>query len=99
MNTLATSQAEQLALNEIGLCELNLTEIVPADRYLDVADTGSFIVIDRLTNVTVAAGMIDSVLAASEKTSSHEFSDFEIELNALVRKHFPQWQAIDISKL
>ena len=99
VNTLATSQAEQLALNEIGLCELNLTEVVPADRYLDVADTGSFIVIDRLTNVTVAAGMIDSVLAASEKTSSHEFSDFEIELNALVRKHFPQWQAIDISKL
>lgn len=99
VNTLEKSSTEELALNEIGLCELTLTEAVPADRYLDVADTGSFIVIDRLTNVTVAAGMIESVLTPAAKSTQHEFSDFEIELNALVRKHFPQWQAIDISKL
>lgn len=99
VNTLAESDGNELALNEIGLCELSLTESVPADCYLDVADTGSFIVIDRLTNVTVAAGMIEEVLIGTDKSSRHEFSDFELELNALVRKHFPQWQAIDISKL
>ena len=99
VNTMAESAASTLALNEIGLCELTLTELVPADIYKDVSDTGSFIVIDRLTNVTVGAGMIEQVLDATVSTNSHEFSDFEVELNALVRKHFPQWQAIDISKL
>ena len=74
-------------------------KLVPADIYKDVSDTGSFIVIDRLTNVTVGAGMIEQVLDATVSANSHEFSDFEVELNALVRKHFPQWQAIDISKL
>ena len=99
VNTMAESAASTLELNEIGLCELTLTELVPADIYKDVSDTGSFIVIDRLTNVTVGAGMIEQVLDATVSTNSHEFSDFEVELNALVRKHFPQWQAIDISKL
>ncbi|SQD78830.1 sulfate adenylyltransferase subunit CysN [Moritella yayanosii] len=99
VNTMAESAASTLALNEIGLCELTLTELVPADNYKDVSDTGSFIVIDRLTNVTVGAGMIEQVLDATVSTNPHEFSDFEVELNALVRKHFPQWQAIDISKL
>ena len=99
VNTMAESAASTLELNEIGLCELTLTELVPADIYKDVSDTGSFIVIDRLTNVTVGAGMIEQVLDATVSANSHEFSDFEVELNALVRKHFPQWQAIDISKL
>ncbi|MFT5880992.1 MAG: sulfate adenylyltransferase subunit 1 [Moritella sp.] len=99
VNTLAESEAEVLELNEIGLCELVLTETVPADKYKFVADTGSFIVIDRLTNVTVGSGMIDQVLSATAQSTEHEFSAFEIELNALVRKHFPQWQAIDISQL
>ena len=99
VNTLAEAAANELALNEIGLCELTLTEAVPLDDYQSVADTGSFIVIDRLTNVTVAAGMIEQVLATTGSDCLHQFSAFELELNALVRKHFPQWQAIDISKL
>ena len=53
--------------------------------------------IDRLTNVTVGAGMIRHALQA-EQTQAR-FSEFELELNALVRKHFPHWQALDISKL
>jgi sulfate adenylyltransferase subunit 1 len=28
-----------------------------------------------------------------------QFSEFELEFNALVRKHFPHWQALDISQL
>lgn len=99
VNTLAESEADELALNEIGLCELALTEAVPVDCYEFVADTGSFIIIDRLTNVTVGAGMIEQPLDTTEKTAKQQFSEFEIEFNALVRKHFPHWQAIDISKL
>jgi len=53
--------------------------------------------IDRLSNLTVAAGMIEQVLASQEQSGN--YSDFEVEFNALVRKHFPHWQALDISKL
>ncbi|WP_336366283.1 sulfate adenylyltransferase subunit CysN [Marinobacter sp. C2H3] len=49
----------QLALNEIGLCELTLNQPVAFDAYPRQHSTGSFIVIDRLTNVTVGAGMIE----------------------------------------
>ena len=56
---------------------------------------GGFILIDRLTNVTVGAGMIVEGLAA--KAVAGQYSEFEVELNALVRKHFPHWQALTIS--
>ena len=60
-------------------------------------ETGSFILIDRLSNLTVAAGMIEQGLQSEENAG--QYSDFEVEFNALVRKHFPHWQALDISKL
>ncbi|MFO6423661.1 sulfate adenylyltransferase subunit CysN [Motilimonas sp. KMU-193] len=97
VNTLEQSSATQLELNEIASCVVQLEEQVAFDLYQDVRDTGGFIVIDRLTNVTVGAGMITK--SADAKASNHEFSEFELEFNALVRKHFPHWQALDISKL
>ncbi|QSP94545.1 sulfate adenylyltransferase subunit CysN [Marinobacter salinisoli] len=48
----------QLALNEIGLCELTLNQPVAYDNYPSNHATGSFIIVDRLTNITVGAGMI-----------------------------------------
>ncbi|MEX0606114.1 MAG: sulfate adenylyltransferase subunit CysN [Marinobacter sp.] len=47
-----------LALNEIGLCELTLSQPVAFDPYPRNRATGGFIIVDRLTNVTVGAGMI-----------------------------------------
>src|SRR5690554_3960635 len=59
VNTLKqTAEPAQLALNEIGLCELTLSQPVAFDGYARNHATGSFIVIDRLTNVTIGAGMI-----------------------------------------
>lgn len=58
VNTLEQQAAEQLALNEIGLCELTLSTPVAFDAYSQNRATGAFIIIDRLTNVTVGAGMI-----------------------------------------
>ena len=59
VNTLEQSASpSQLALNEIGLCELTLSQPVAFDAYPRNHATGSFIVIDRLTNVTIGAGMI-----------------------------------------
>lgn len=59
VNTLEKHPAPGLELNEIGLAEINLDETVCFDSYKDNRATGSFIVIDRMSNVTVGAGMID----------------------------------------
>lgn len=59
VNTLEKDPAPGLELNEIGLAEINLDETVCFDSYKDNRATGSFIIIDRLSNVTVGAGMID----------------------------------------
>ncbi|PFG08141.1 bifunctional enzyme CysN/CysC [Marinobacter sp. LV10MA510-1] len=58
VNSLHKTEANTLALNEIGLCELTLEQPVLADNYKEFRSTGSFIVVDRLTHTTVAAGMI-----------------------------------------
>lgn len=58
VNTLEQQPAEQLSLNEIGRCEITLSQRIAFDAYKPNPGTGAFIVIDRLTNVTVAAGMI-----------------------------------------
>jgi len=98
VNSLEQHAATELKLNEIGLVELDLTSAVGVDPYTQVRDTGSFIVIDRLSNVTIGAGMVVEALTDTEETK-REFSEFELEFNALVRKHFPHWQALDISQL
>jgi sulfate adenylyltransferase large subunit len=67
VNTLEHFDADELQLNEIGLCEITLNKAIAFDPYTRNRATGAFIVIDRLTNVTVAAGMI--VGAAQSKDS------------------------------
>ncbi len=58
VNTLEKKPATQLALNEVGHVLLSLTQTVAYDAYRANAATGSFIIIDRLTNNTMGAGMI-----------------------------------------
>ncbi|WP_404363861.1 sulfate adenylyltransferase subunit CysN [Marinobacter sp.] len=77
VNTLEQqSDVPALQLNEIGLCELTLSQPLAFDPYQRNRATGGFIVIDRLTNVTVGAGMIsglaDSGTANIEPVSSEE---------------------------
>ena len=103
VNTLAENEATQLNLNEIGLCRVVVNAPVVFDAYRECRATGSFIVIDRLSNATAGAGMIE---AAASVTAGNEQLDelarlraFEVELNALVRKYFPHWDAKDISNL
>lgn len=98
INNLSSFDAQKLPLNGIGLCEWTLTEPVALDAYQSCADTGGFIVIDRLTNVTVGAGLVRESLDAVTQQAG-DVSAFEVELNALIRKHFPHWGAQDISKL
>ncbi len=58
VNTLEHQRAEELGLNEIGYCRVALNQPVPFDPYEVCPGTGAFIFIDRLSNVTVGAGMI-----------------------------------------
>lgn len=97
VNTMAESEALHLNLNEIGVVDIRLTQALATDAYADNRATGAFIVIDRLTNGTVGAGMVISENVA--KQSADKYSEFELEFNALVRKHFPHWGAADITQL
>ena len=95
INNLTRHPAENLPLNGIGQVELTFDEPLVLDKYLDNPVTGGMIFIDRLTNVTVGAGLVHEV--HEQTASAHsEFSAFELELNALVRKHFPHWGARDL---
>ncbi|BBL76276.1 sulfate adenylyltransferase subunit CysN [Methylomagnum ishizawai] len=58
VNTLEQHPADQLNLNEIALCEVALNAPIAFDPYALTKGTGAFIVIDRLSNVTIGAGMI-----------------------------------------
>ena len=58
INSLEHHDANELKLNEIGSCTVAVNAPVVFDPYQRNKTTGSFIVIDRLTNVTVGAGMI-----------------------------------------
>ncbi len=62
VNTMEEHAARTLGLNEIGVCHLNLDRQIAFDPYEENRDTGGFILIDRLTNETVGAGMIDFAL-------------------------------------
>jgi sulfate adenylyltransferase subunit 1 len=95
VNTLEESAVDQLSLNEIGVVNLETSEALHFDAYNDNKATGAFIIIDRLSNITVGAGMINGAL---ESQQEHQYSDFEKELNVLVRKHFPHWGARDLLK-
>ncbi len=98
VNTQEQTGVNQLQLNDIAIVDLLLTQPVVADAYKQNRATGAFIVIDRLTNLTVGAGMVIDQLA-SKTVAQTNFSEFELELNALIRKHFPHWGAADLKNL
>jgi sulfate adenylyltransferase large subunit len=66
VNSLQQHQADELKLNEIGCCQMTMNAPVVFDTYLKTKGTGSLIIIDSLTNVTVGAGMIIDQLVTSD---------------------------------
>ena len=66
VNTLEHLAAKELALNEVGICNLSSSQPVAFDSYQSNRETGSFILIDRLSNATVGAGLIDFSLRRSQ---------------------------------
>ena len=67
VNTLHRVDTPTLGLNEIGRCRVTLNRAVAFDAYRRNRGTGAFIIVDRLTNVTVGAGMILDRHSSDEK--------------------------------
>jgi bifunctional enzyme CysN/CysC len=65
VNSLEHLAARQLELNEIAVANVSLTQPVPFEPYTDNHDLGGFILVDRITNATVGAGMIHYALRRS----------------------------------
>ena len=58
VNTFDHLAAKDLGLNEVGFCNVSLSADIAFDPYEANRDTGAFILVDRLTNATVGAGMV-----------------------------------------
>ncbi|SEQ30599.1 sulfate adenylyltransferase subunit CysN [Nitrosomonas ureae] len=66
VNTLEHIAVTKLELNEIGICNLSTDQLIAFDPYKEDHDIGGFILIDRLTNNTVGAGMLHFALRRSQ---------------------------------
>jgi bifunctional enzyme CysN/CysC len=66
VNTLERLAARKLEINEIGVCDLELSRPVVFEPYERNRDLGGFIVIDRITNDTVGAGLLHFALRRSQ---------------------------------
>jgi len=74
VNTLEKLAAEKLTLNAVATCNISTDTPLVFDPYLENKATGGFILIDQLTNNTVAAGMIDFALRRAGNVVPQAFS-------------------------
>ena len=80
INTGEHEATEALAMNEIGVVEIATDSPISLSTYLEQRTTGSFILVDRSTLNTVAAGMVNHILRRSENISEHRY-----EIDSLAR--------------
>jgi bifunctional enzyme CysN/CysC len=66
VNTLEHLAATRLTLNEIGVCNIHLDAPIAFDPYIQTKDLGGFILIDRISNRTVGAGLLHFALRRSQ---------------------------------
>ncbi len=74
--------ARLLGLNDVGRVEVATDRPIPLEAYDEGRDTGGFVLVDRLTADTVAAGMVRFALRRSANVSAH---DFEVDRSARER--------------
>lgn len=94
MNTFEKISVLEFRQNDIGMCQLLLHRPIAVDPYRLNRSTGSFIMIDRVTNATVGAGMILEINRPDQDSATQfnrVYTKEEIELNLFVRTHFPEW--------
>jgi sulfate adenylyltransferase subunit 1 len=96
VNSMEHFDASGLGLNEIGLCRVVLNAPVAFDAYRACRGSGSFIVIDRLSNATAGAGMISASAGADAAALRVRHEELlaaipEQELREFVRRRYPHW--------
>ena len=89
VNTLEQSAAKTLDLNEVGTVTIATDKPIAFDSYGDNPLTGSFILIDRITNATLGAGVIDFGLRRAQNLSYQSF-DVNRQVRAEMKGQTPQ---------
>ena len=74
VNTLEKLAGKTLSLNEVGFCNLATTMPIAFDAYADNRETGAFILIDRSTNETAAAGLVAHGLRRATNIHRHNLT-------------------------
>lgn len=92
VNTLEqlNESSDAVMLNEIASASIQLSEKIVLDKFEDLPKTGAFIVIDRHSNVTVGAGMVTTTKEHKDEML-REYTQADKDLNAYIRKHYPEW--------
>ena len=85
VDTLSQLAAKTLNLDEVGYCKLALGQSIVFDSYRDNQKTGSFTLIDELTNSTIGAGVVDFSLRRAQNISWQKTS-----INKELRSHAKQ---------
>jgi bifunctional enzyme CysN/CysC len=86
VGTLSQEPAQSLAANDIGRVVVSCSRPVPVDRYQDNRDLGAFLLIDRLSNDTLAAGMVVEPLASSSDVFWQKFDVHRADREILKRQ-------------
>ena len=84
VNTLEHLADTTLGLNEIGVCNVSLDRPIPFDPYDQNRDTGGFIIVDKLTQNTVGAGMLHFALRRSHNI---HWQDVRVDQEARVAQN------------
>jgi bifunctional enzyme CysN/CysC len=88
VNTLEHLAARSLELNEIGVCSITTDRPIAFDPYVDNRDLGGFVIIDKLTNATVGAGLLHFALRRSQNVQWQEI-DVTPEARSAIKGHRP----------
>jgi bifunctional enzyme CysN/CysC len=89
VNTLERSPAKSLELNEVGTVTIATDKPLAFDAFAEGGQTGAFILIDRLTNTTAGAGVIDFGLRRAQNLSYQSF-DVNRQVRAGLKGQEPQ---------
>ena len=89
VNTMAHEPGKALGLNGIGVCNLATDRAIPFESYTENLDLGGFILIDRITNATVGAGMVHFALRRSHNLHWQSI-DVDRDAHAAIKNQKPR---------
>lgn len=86
VNTMKSNPSPGLELNQIGRVNVSLSKPIAYDGYKKNKSTGAFIIVDRITNVTVGAGMILDQLTSEDRTDAWDSAPASTTLASQISK-------------